>query len=483
MRELDISWKIPEIAVRIGDIAEKNNISAWLVGGWIRDALLGIESQDLDIVVEAENGGDILATLVAKALKLPEPGHYRRTGAALLKYKNFSIEFTGTRKSSYSEDGKRDNNFGLFKEDIMCRDFTINALACHLPSGRIVDETKNGLADLKEGLIDTPCDPEITFNDDPLRIMRAARFACLLDLEISPRIFDVSPKIAKDLLGKKVAPERIGIELVNILKSPDPSQGLDLCQRLGINKYILPEIWNLANLEQNPDYHHKDVYQHTLDVLERVANKTQDPIIRLAALLHDIGKYKTRCLKKTRGQIRWTFHNHDVVGARMAKSIIRRLKLASALQVEQSRLEERLFTIIRYHLSHLEAPQWADSAVRRFIHRVGDSLEDLLIVMECDIVGHKNPQTKGFTALKKRIDQVNLSDLTEAKIKPAIAGEALMAKFNRPPGPWIGIIHKALKQAVIDGEIPPNSEDEAWSLVKNLFNAQGDIVGQTGKKT
>ena len=439
--------------------APKMNLKVFIVGGFVRDLILERESHEIDFLVLGN--GIEFANEYAKVLGIKSVTVYKNFGTAHFKYDDFGLEFVGARKESYSKDSRKpDVISGSFMDDISRRDFTINTLAISLNEkdfGELIDHY-DGMTDIKNKLLRTPIDPLITFDDDPLRIMRAFRFAAQLDFKVHDSILDAANKLRGRL--KIVSQERITDELMKIMASPKPSIGLKLLHNSGVMEIIFPEISNLSGVDQRKDYHHKDVFLHTCMVVDNVAKNSNDIWLRVVALLHDIAKPQT---KKFVEEIGWTFHGHDEIGARMMKGIFKRLKLP------MNKLEY-VEKLIRLHLRPiaLAKEEVTDSAIRRLIVDAGEDLDNLINLCRADITS-KDPNrvTKyldNYERVMKKVFEVLEKDKLRAFQSP-VRGEEIMKICDLTPSKKVGEIKKAIEEAILDGKIGNNYEEALDYLI------------------
>lgn len=444
-----------EILRQIGTFADNANIGIYVVGGYVRNNLLGSSSPDIDIMVLGD--GVEFAEKVAAELNTSLNAVYKKFGTALLNYEDYKIEFASARKESYSKDSRKpDIQFSGIEDDLARRDFTINAMAVSLNKsnfGELID-LFNGETDLKDKIIRTPLEPEKTFDDDPLRIMRAIRFASVLNFTIEPATFEAIKKMKTRLKEDGVvSQERITDEFLKILLSSKPSLGLDLLYKTGVMDMIFPEISNLAGIEQRKDYHHKDVFYHTLKVIDNIAPKTDNVWLRFAALVHDIAKPRTKKFIEGTG---WTFHGHEELGARMMKKIFTRMKLPMA----QLPYVEKL---VRMHLRPipLAKNEVTDSAIRRLAADAGEELEDLLTLCRADITSKDESKVSRFMNNYEIVEQ-KIRDVQEKdqlrNFQSPVRGEEIMEICNLPPSRQVGIIKNRIEEAILEGEIPNEYE-------------------------
>ena len=432
----------------IGEIADREDISVWAVGGFVRDRILNKVVKDIDFAVVGS--GPDFAQKVAKELGTRNIVVYEKFGTAMINFNEFKLEFVSTRTESYREDSRKPVVIeSTLDEDLLRRDFTINAIAYGINKdnfGEIYDPL-NGQQDIKKHILRTPLDPVVTFKDDPLRIMRAIRFAAQLRFDIDPLTYKALKKMYQRL--KIVSQERITDELMKILEVDRPSVGLKLLDEAGILGLIFPELTTMKGVEQRKDYHHKDVFKHTLMVVDNIAKASKNRDLRFAALVHDIGKPSTKRFVDGQG---WTFHGHEEIGARMIPKICRRLKLPNQL----SKYAEKL---TRLHLRpiHLSEEGVTDSAIRRLIVQTENDIDELLTLCRADITS-QNPQRvkrhlANFNYVVKRIQEVEEKDNLRAFQSP-VRGDEIMKVCGLTPGPKVGKIKKQIEEAILDGIIP-----------------------------
>lgn len=444
------------------ETADEMGLETYIVGGFVRDYLLDRGAkQDIDIVVVGS--GIALAKAIQKKLKITRQVQVFKTyGTAMLQWGDVTLEFVGARKESYTIESRNPAvSEGTLEEDQLRRDFTINALAVSLNKenfGTLLDPFA-GLDDLEKRLLRTPRDPDTTYTDDPLRMLRAIRFATQLNFSIVPESLNAIRKNAERI--KIISKERIVVELNKILETDSPSEGFILLQQTGLLPYILPELVALKGIDEKEGQRHKDNFYHTLEVVDNIAKKTNNLWLRWAALLHDIGKAST---KKFHPTIGWTFHNHELVGSKMVYQLFKRLKMP--LNEKMKYVQKLVFMSSRPIV--IADDQVTDAAVRRLIYDAEDYIEDLMTLCEADITT-KNPNRfaryhNNFKLVRKKMKVVEEKDKIR-NFQPPVTGAMIMNYFNLPPSKPIGIIKEALKEAILDGEIP-NVYDAAWERMK-----------------
>lgn len=458
IKEKISSLKIIEV---ISKIAEQEKIEVYAVGGYVRDIVLNRERNDLDILVIGS--GTEFAKKVADVLSIKNVSYYKNFGTAHFNFEGMNIEFVGARKESYDRNTRKpivEN--GSFTDDISRRDFTINTLAISLSKnnfGKLID-TYSGLDDLQNQLIKTPLDPVKTFDDDPLRIMRAFRFASQLSFKVDESIMTAANQMRERL--SIVSQERITDEFLKILASHKPSVGLKLLFDSSVLEIVFPEIFIMAGVDQRKEYHHKDVFLHTLQVVDNISKETENVWLIFAALVHDIAKPPT---KKFVEGIGWTFHGHEDLGARMMKKIFHRMKLP----LHQLEYVQKL---IRLHLRPiaLANEEVTDSAIRRFVVQAGEDLEDLIILCRADITS-KNPiKVEKYLGNYERVMQ-KVRDVKERdklrEFQSPVRGEEIMQICNLKPSRKVGEIKTAIEEAILDGKIGNNYE-EAYKYLMEI---------------
>ncbi len=452
----------------ISETADELQMECYVIGGYVRDLFLERPSNDIDVVVVGS--GIVIAEAVGK--KLGRKAHvsvFRNFGTAQLKYKNLEVEFVGARRESYSHDSRKPVvEDGTLEDDQNRRDFTINAMALCLNGsryGELVDPFC-GMQDLEDGVICTPLDPDITFSDDPLRMMRCVRFATQLNFYIEDETFEALKRNAERI--KIISWERIIEELNKILLSKYPSKGLMELERCGLLQLIFPELKALEGVETVNGRAHKDNFYHTLEVLENVAKKDGSLWLRWAALLHDIGKPKS---KRWDNAVGWTFHNHNFIGEKMVPKIFRRMKLP---------LDDRMKYVQKLVGLHMRPiviadDEVTDSAVRRLLFEAGDDIDDLMTLCEADITS-KNEQRKKRFMDNFRLVRQKLVDIEEKdrvrNFQPPVSGEQIMEMFALQPSREVGVLKAAVKDAILDGRIP-NEYESAIALLMEEAEKMG----------
>jgi putative nucleotidyltransferase with HDIG domain len=443
-----------EIFTIIAEASEQIQVKSYVIGGFVRDFILKRgTAKDIDIV--AVGSGIELALKVSKLLpNKPKVQVFKTYGTAMLRYKDTEIEFVGARKESYTSESRNPEvTQGTLKDDQNRRDFTINALALSLNKenfGEILDPF-NGIEDLKNKIIKTPLSPDITYSDDPLRMLRAIRFASQLNFKIEAHSLSAISGNSKRL--HIITRERIVDELHKILASEKPSIGFLLLEQTGLLPQILPELMALKGVEEVEGQIHKDNFYHTLEVVDNIAKHTDDVWLRWAALLHDIGKAPT---KKFNKKVGWTFHGHEFVGSKMVYKLFKRLKMP--LNNKMKFVQKMVLLSSR---PIVLASEVTDSAIRRLVFDAGDDINSLMTLCEADITT-KNPKKfkryhQNFDVVRSKIKEVEARDQVR-NFQPPITGEEIMEAFSLKPCREIGQIKEAIKEAILDGEIPNEHE-------------------------
>ncbi len=457
----------------ISDIVAEKGQEAYVIGGYVRDALLGRPSKDIDIVTVGN--GIELAREVAKKLGAQRKiTVYRNFGTAMLQHEGYEIEFVGARKESYRNDSRKpvvEN--GSLEDDQKRRDFTVNALAISLNKesfGRLSDPF-SGIEDLRNKIIRTPLDPEATFSDDPLRMLRAVRFATQLEFNIEQKTFNALANNRERILI--VSAERITDELNKILISKTPSKGFTLLERSGLLKHILPELDNLKGVEIREGKKHKDNFLHTVKVVDSVSRLSDNLWLRWAALLHDIGKPATKRYSTETG---WSFHGHDYLGAKMVPEIFKKLRLPLNDKMKYVK------KMVQLHLRpiNLAKEEITDSAIRRLLYEAGDDLEDLMLLCEADITSQNREIVKkylnNFQLVREKLKEIEEKDAIR-NFQPPVKGEEIMETFGIGPCREVGKIKNAIKEAIIEGTIGNN-----YPQAREFMLKKGEELGLTPKK-
>lgn len=446
--------KAKDIIQAIKEIATKKGMRVYLVGGAVRDKIMKFPAvQDLDFVITAGSASD-LAYELAKTLSLPPPVVFPRFGTAQLNFDGWKVEFVDARKESYPEDSRKPIvEKSSLLEDLKRRDFTINTLIQDLDTGKVLDLLGSGLADLKRKIIRTPLDPDTTFKDDPLRMLRAVRFACKLNFNIAEEAAQAIIRNAK-LLKLKVSPERIKAELDLIMLSECPSCGIALLDELNLLPQIFPELEEAKNIPQDK-VEAGDLFAHSLQVLERIAKDAQNLQERYAALFHDIGKI--RAIKRKGEMV--VFYGHEEEGALMTEEILKRLRFSN------EEIEDICFLVRHHMLVTQYSPEWSDSAVKRLIRRLGDRLKSTLRLAKADIYGIEKLENN-FWHLIRRIEALDQEKVKS--VSSPLSGEEIMELLGLSPGPRVGEVKEELVEAILEGEIE-NTKEAAISYLRGKY--------------
>ena len=475
-----------EIFHQIGDVADELGVECYVVGGYVRDIFLERPSDDIDVVVV----GSGIAVASALKKRLGRRAHlsvFKNFGTAQVKFgEDLEIEFVGARKESYSHDSRKPIvEDGTLEDDQNRRDFTINAMAICLNKsrfGQLVDPF-NGIADLEDGIIATPLDPEVTFSDDPLRMMRCIRFATQLNFQIEDATFEALSRMAERI--RIVSGERIEVELNKIMMARHPSTGLEYLQRSGLLQIILPELAALDIVEKRDGRAHKNNFYHTLEVLENVVLKAESRAageaasapaslwLRWAALLHDIGKTKS---KRWEPGIGWTFHNHNYIGAKMVTGIFRRLKLPMGAEM---RYVQKLVDL-HMRPQAIADSEVTDSAVRRLLNDAGDDIDDLMLLCEADITSKNEVKKKlfleNFRMVREKLADLKVKDYKRL-LQPVIDGNEIMELFHLKPSREVGVLKQYLKDAVLDNRVD-NEREPLMQLLLDKARSMGLATSQ-----
>lgn len=459
-----------DIFHHISKAADKLGLECYVVGGYVRDLFLERPSNDIDVVVVG-SGIQVASELKAILGKKAHLSVFRNFGTAQVKYKNIEVEFVGARKESYSHDSRKPIvEDGTLEDDQNRRDFTINAMAVCLNKarfGELVDPF-GGIDDLWDGIIRTPLDPDVTFSDDPLRMMRCVRFATQLNFFIEDETFEALERNAERI--KIISGERIEEELNKIMMTATPSKGFIELYRCGLLQLILPELVALDVVDTRNGRAHKNNFYHTLEVLDNICKHTDNLWLRWSALLHDVGKAKCKRWDATAG---WTFHNHNFVGAKMVPTIFRRLKLPmdSKMKYVQKQVDLHMRPIA------IADEEVTDSAVRRLMNDAGDDIDDLMTLCEADITS-KNAVRKQRFLDNFRVVREKLKDLKDRDYKrllqPCVDGNEIMEMFNLKPSREVGVLKQTLKDAVLDNRVP-NEREPLLALLREKAKELGLI--------
>lgn len=451
---------------KISRIVDEMGLRAYVIGGYVRDYYLRRPCTDIDVVVVGS--GVEVARALGRAVGA-RVTVFKTFGTAMLRIDGMEVEFVGARRESYSKDSRKPVvEAGTLHDDQLRRDFTINALAWSLNGDTFgaLEDPFGGMEDLRECIIRTPCDPDVTFSDDPLRMMRAVRFAAQLGFDMAPETFEAIERNRERI--RIVSRERIIAEMNKIVLSPVPSIGFELLDMTGLLPFVFPEMSRLKGVEKVGFHGHKDNFVHTLMVLDNVALNSGDLWLRWAAILHDIGKPATKAYDPAAG---WTFHGHEVVGARMVPDIFRRMKLP---------LNDRMKYVRKLVLLHLR-PQIlsddgvTDSAVRRLLFEAGDDIDDLMTLCEADITSGDERKVKrylkNFAIVRRKLREIEEKDRIR-NFQPPVSGELIMQTYGIPPSRVVGEIKTEIKEAILDGRID-NDYAQAYAMMEELAARHG----------
>ncbi|MBD5267381.1 MAG: HD domain-containing protein [Bacteroides sp.] len=451
---------------KVGMVADGLDRECYVVGGYVRDLFLHRHSKDIDFVTVGS--GIEVAEAVAKSLRA-KCNVFRNFGTAQVKNHDYELEFVGARRESYQRDSRKPIvEDGTLDDDLARRDFTINAMAVSVNSdsfGELIDPY-DGLGDLDCQLIRTPLDPDITFSDDPLRMMRAIRFATQLAFTIDDETFDAICRNASRI--EIISKERIADELMKIMASPMPSIGWVLLHNCGLLSYIFPELEAMSGVEVLQGRGHKDNFYHTMEVLDKVARASDNVWLRWGALLHDIAKPVT---KRWDGKIGWTFHNHNFIGAKMVPRIFKNMRLPLN---EKMKYVQKLVELHMRPIALVEDVV-TDSAVRRLLFDAGDDISDLMILCRADITSKNQDKVRRFLENFDLVEEkmVKLEEKDRVRnFQPPVSGEEIMATFSLSPCREVGLIKERIKNAILDGEIP-NERDAALALMHKAAQELG----------
>lgn len=438
----------------VGKIADEMSRECYTVGGYVRDLILNRHSKDIDFVTVG-SGIEVAQAVARKFGRGANIAVFRNFGTAQVKYRGQELEFVGARRESYSHDSRKPIvEDGTLDDDLARRDFTINAMALSVNGatfGKLIDPY-DGIGDIERRLIRTPLDPDITFSDDPLRMMRAVRFATQLDFEIFPETLKAIARNASRI--SIISKERVMDELMKIMASPRPSIGWILLDKVGLLKLIFPEFAALRGVDVVNGRGHKDNFFHTLQVLDKVASQSDNVWLRWGALLHDIGKPST---KRWDDNIGWTFHNHNFIGAKMIPRIFRNMRfpLNDKMKYVQKLVELHMRPIA------LVEDEVTDSAVRRLLFDAGDDIDDLMTLCEADITSKNQEKVRrfmeNFAIVRRKLVELEEKDRIR-NFQPPVSGEEIMETFALTPSREVGIIKEAIKNAILDGVIPNEYE-------------------------
>ncbi|OYP60094.1 tRNA nucleotidyltransferase [Prevotella sp. P5-92] len=452
----------------ISSVADDLGLECYVVGGYVRDIFLERPSNDIDVVVVG-SGIEVASALKQRLGRKAHLSVFRNFGTAQVKYRDTEVEFVGARKESYSHDSRKpivEN--GTLEDDQNRRDFTINAMAICLNKeyfGELVDPFY-GIEDLEDGIIRTPLDPDITFSDDPLRMMRCVRFATQLRFMIEEETFDALVRNAERI--KIVSGERIKDELNKIMMCPQPSRGIVDLYRCGLLQLILPELTALDVVETREGRAHKNNFYHTLEVLDNVSKKSDNLWLRWAALLHDVGKPRSKRWDASAG---WTFHNHNFIGAKMVPQIFRRMSLPLDMKMKYVK------KLVDLHMRPIVIADEivTDSAVRRLMNDAGDDIDDLMLLCEADITSkneaRKKMFLKNFRMVREKLADLKVKDYRRV-LQPVIDGDEIMQLFHLPPSREVGVLKQHMKDAVLDNRVE-NEREPLMALLMEKAKEMG----------
>lgn len=450
----------------IGEIADRRGVAAYVIGGFVRDYYLGRPDTDIDIVVVGS--GIEVAEELGRELRT-KVSVFKNFGTAMLRHRGMDIEFVGARRESYRADSRKPVvEDGTLEDDQNRRDFTINAMAWGLNSGNFGEllDPFNGMDDLRNGLIRTPLDPDITFSDDPLRMIRAIRFAAQLGFTIVPETLEAISRNRERI--SIVSKERITTEVNKIMLSPKPSVGFLLFDRTGLLEILFPELYRMKDTKAVGTKTHKNIFLHTLQVVDNVSAKSGDLWLRWAALYHDVGKPRTRAFEDKAG---WTFHGHDAVGAKMVPHLFRGHKLPMN---EKMKFVQKL---VGLHLRPIVLAEdiVTDSAVRRLLFDAGDDIDALMTLCEADITSKNDAKVKrylsNFRLVREKLKEIEEKDRVR-NFQPPVSGELIMQTYGISPCRIVGDIKSEIKDAILDGRIR-NDFDEAFALMEEIAARHG----------
>jgi poly(A) polymerase len=452
------------LLVKIGAVADRRETEIYVVGGYVRDLLLGKTVNDIDVLVMGD--GVAFAREVARELGLHPVVPFERFGTAMIPVDQGKLEFVTARKEQYDPASRKPSvERGTLEDDLLRRDFTVNALAVSLNRksyGQLSDPL-GGIADMNRGVLRTPLDPEHTYSDDPLRMMRAARFAAQLGFSVDPRSIEAIAAMRERIAI--VSQERVTEELLKLLAAPAPSVGFTILHETRVLGLVFPELEAMAGVDQRKEHHHKDVFLHSLKVLDNLAAASDNLWLRFAALVHDIAKPRTKAFVDGTG---WTFHGHEEVGARMMKKLFQRMRLP----MDRLHYVEKL---VRLHLRPMALvdEEVTDSAVRRLVFEAGESIDDLMTLCRADITS-KNPALvsrvlKNYDLVARKVVEVEEKDRLR-NWQPPVRGEEIMAVCGIGPGRLVGELKTAIEEAILDGRIP-NDHDAALQYLLEIKDA------------